>query len=312
MRILVTGGAGFIGSNLVNALLSAGNQVGVIDNMSTGSVANLHPAAWFRSTDITSPQFAAVLAEFAPEVVVHLAAQSSISASEADPVHDRAVNVGGTEAVARAAAAAGARRVISASSAAVYGTPVSLPLGEADRKAPDNPYGASKLEAESVLAAELRPTGVDFASMRFANVYGPRQNPYGEGGVVAIISGRIAEELPPVINGDGSQTRDFIYVGDIVSAIMLASEYPGELALPGEDGPAYNLSTGTETSITMLVQAMRGPGGYFGPVEHASAVSPGVPRSALNPGKAHEVFGFTARVGIEAGLARTVGWFKQF
>lgn len=311
MRILVTGGAGFIGSNLVYALLSAGHEVGVIDDLSSGSIANLHPAAWSRTVDITSLGLGAAVAAFAPETVVHLAAQSSVSASEADPARDRVVNEGGTRAVARAAVAAGVRRMLSASSAAVYGTPVSVPVGEADPKAPENPYGASKLAAESALAEELRPAGVDFASLRFSNVYGPRQNPHGEGGVVAIFSGAIAEGRTPVINGDGTQTRDFVYVGDIVSAIMLALEHPGELALPGVDGPAYNISTGTETSVSALMQAIRAAAGYFGPVEHAADVTPGVARSALDPGKAAEVFGYKPRVDIEAGLSRTVGWFKQ-
>lgn len=311
MRILVTGGAGFIGSNLVYALLSAGNEVGVIDDLSSGSMANLHPAAWFRTIDITSPALAPAVAEFAPEVVVHLAAQSSVSASVADPAHDRAVNEGGTRAVARSAAAAGARRVLSASSAAVYGSPASVPIGEADAKAPENPYGVSKLAAETALADELRPSGVDFACLRFSNVYGPRQNPHGEGGVVAIFSGAIAEGIAPVINGDGSQTRDFIYVGDVVSAIMLAAEHVGELALPGQDGPAYNISTGKETSVNTLVQAIRGAAGYFGAVEHAEHVTPGVARSALDPTKAGTVFDFKPRVDLEAGLSRTVGWFLQ-
>jgi UDP-glucose 4-epimerase len=311
MRILVTGGAGFIGSNLVFSLLSGGHQVGVIDDLSTGSMANLHPAAWFRRLDITDSALHDAVGEFRPEVVIHLAAQASITASQRDPERDRLVNVEGTRAVARAAADAGARRVLSASSAAVYGVPVSVPIGEADPKAPENPYGRSKLDAEQALADELRPAGVDFAVVRFANVYGPRQDWRGEGGVVAIFCGRMAAGESPVIYGDGTQTRDFIYVGDIVFALLEAAEAEATLALPGEDGPAYNISTGAETSVEMLVQHLRSPMGYFGMVEKEPARPGDVARSALDPTKAGEVFGWHARVSLEAGLARTAAWFKQ-
>lgn len=311
MRILVTGGAGFIGSNLVFSLLAGGHQVGIIDDLSTGSMANVHPAAWFRRLDITGDGLDEAVAEFRPEVVVHLAAQASVVASQQDPERDRLVNVEGTRAVAAAAAAAGADRVISASSAAVYGTPVSLPIGEAHPKAPENPYGHSKLEAETALADVLRPAGVDFASLRFSNVYGPRQDWRGEGGVVAIFSARMSEGEAPVIYGTGAQTRDFIFVGDIVFAIIEAAAVDGELALPGEDGPAYNISTGEETSVSMLVQHLRSAAKYFGPVENAPAREGDVARSVLDPGKAREVFGWHSRVGLEAGLARTAAWFAQ-
>ncbi|MDO9557927.1 MAG: GDP-mannose 4,6-dehydratase [Coriobacteriia bacterium] len=311
MRILVTGGAGFIGSNLVFSLLSGGHQVGIIDDLSTGSMANLHPAAWFRGLDITDPGLQDAVADFRPEVVVHLAAQSSITVSQRDPERDRLVNIEGTRAVARAAAVAGARRVLSASSAAVYGTPVSLPVGEADPKVPENPYGHSKLAAEQALADELRPVGVDFASLRFANVYGPRQDPHGEGGVVAIFCGRMAAGEAPVVFGEGTQTRDFIFVGDIVLALIEAADTDVTLALPGDDGSAYNISTGDETSVEMLIQHLRSPAGYFGPVEHAPAREGDVARSVLDPTKAQEVFGWHSRVSLEAGLARTAAWFAQ-
>ncbi|MDZ4655711.1 MAG: NAD-dependent epimerase/dehydratase family protein [Coriobacteriia bacterium] len=311
MRILVTGGAGFIGSNLVFSLLSGGHELGVIDDLSVGSMANLHPAAWFRRLDITDPALHDAVAEFRPEVVIHLAAQASVTVSQRDPERDRLVNVEGTRAVARAAAAAGVRRVLSASSAAVYGVPVSVPIGEADPKAPENPYGRSKLAAEQALADELRPAGVDFASLRFSNVYGPRQDWRGEGGVVAIFCGRMVSGEAPVVYGDGTQTRDFIYVGDVVFALLEAAETDATLALPGDDGPAYNISTGDETSVEMLVQHLRSPMGYFGSVEHAPAREGDVARSALGPQKAAEVFGWHSRVSLEAGLTRTAAWFTR-
>lgn len=309
MRVLVTGGAGFIGSNLTFALLAAGHEVGIIDDLSTGRAENIHPAAWFRGTDILDAAAPAAIAEFAPDAVVHLAAQVDVQRSIADPERDRAVNVDGTAAVARAAAAAGAKRVLSASSAAVYGEPETIPLPETARKGPENPYGASKLAAETALADSLAGTGVDFASMRFANVYGPRQDWRGEGGVVAIFAARLAEGERPGIFGDGKATRDFIFVGDVVNALMLALEAEGPLAGPMPDGPAYNVSTGRRTSVEELAGALRAASGVFKEFDHLPARPGDIEHSALDPSKAREAFGFEARVGVEAGLGMTWRWF---
>ncbi|MBI5231919.1 MAG: NAD-dependent epimerase/dehydratase family protein [Coriobacteriales bacterium] len=311
MRILVTGGAGFIGSNLVWALVAAGHDVGVIDDLSTGSPANLHPSAWFRTVDILDDSLESLVREFAPEAVVHLAAQSSVSVSISDPERDHAVNAEGTRRVALAARQAGARRMLSASSAAVYGEPAELPLREISPKAPINPYGASKLEAEAILAEVLRGSDTDFASMRFSNVYGPRQNSEGEGGVVAIFSGAIAADRPPVIFGDGKQTRDFIFVGDIVGAIVAALFGEKPLALDGPDGPAYNISTGTEISVNDLVRVLRSVAGYLGPIESAPARVGDIERSSLSPGKAAAEFGWKATSELEQGLSLTWSWFES-
>ncbi len=271
MRILVTGGAGFIGSNLVWTLLSGGHEVGIIDDLSTGSFGNLHPAAWFRTLDITSPDLPQAVSDFGPEAVVHLAAQTSVPVSLQDPDRDRLVNVEGTRAVARAARAAGALRMLSASSAAVYGDPAVVPLLETSPKKPINPYGESKLAAEGVLASELRGTGTDFASLRFANVYGPRQDWRGEGGVVAIFTAKMNAKETPVIYGSGRQTRDFIYVGDVVGAIMAALESEDALAGEGEDGPAYNISNRSRGQSRGTCLGASADGRYYGPIEHADA-----------------------------------------
>lgn len=308
MRVLVTGGAGFIGSNLVHALVGR-HEVGVIDDLSTGHVANIHPASWFRRCDILDPATPGLFAEFAPEVVVHLAAQVSVIESVRDPARDSAVNLGGTRAVASAAASAGARVVLSASSAAVYGEPAVLPLPEAAPKAPQSPYGSSKLAAESALAEELRPAGVDFASLRFANVYGPRQDARGEAGVVAIMTARMLRGEPPVVFGDGEQTRDFIFVGDVVSAMLAALELDGSLASEGTDGPAYNISTGTEVSVNALVSQLGTACRYTGPIERGPRPEGDLARSALDPGKAADVLGWRAGVPLERGVASTVRWF---
>ncbi|MFA5843916.1 MAG: NAD-dependent epimerase/dehydratase family protein [Coriobacteriia bacterium] len=311
MRVLVTGGAGFIGSNLVRLLIGAGHETGVIDDLSTGRVDNLHPASWFRRLDILDPTLATAVAEFAPEAVVHLAAQVSVGESLLDPVRDRLVNVEGTRAVARAAADAGVRRVLSASSAAVYGEPATVPLPETAPKRPENPYGESKLAAEGVLAEELRPRGVDFASLRFANVYGPRQDWRGEGGVVAIFAGRMALGENPVVFGSGEQTRDFVYVGDVGAAVFSALEWEGPLAAPGDDGPAYNVSTGEEISVETLTAHLRAAARFARPIEHAPARAGDIERSALDPGKARKTFGWSAAVGLPAGLELTVRWFAE-
>jgi UDP-glucose 4-epimerase len=308
MRVLVTGGAGFIGSNLVHALVASGHSVAVVDDLSTGSVANIHPSAQFRSLDVLDPELADVMAGFGPEAVVHLAAQTDVQSSIADPERDRAVNVDGTLAVARAAAAAGARRVLSASSAAVYGDPEALPLPETAAKRPANPYGASKLAAEGALAETLAGTGVDFASMRFSNVYGPRQDWRGEGGVVAILGSRFASGQVPVIFGDGRQTRDFIYVGDVVAFILDALEWEGPLSGEMPDGPAYNVSTGVATSIEQVGSYLRALSRVPVEMEHKPAREGDILHSVLDPAKAARVLGWRAQQPIEAGLAITWRW----
>lgn len=308
MRVLVTGGAGFIGSNLVHALVGS-HEVGVIDDLSTGKAVNLHPSAWSRTMDILDDRFPAAVAEFSPEVVVHLAAQSSVPRSIVDPVRDWAVNVDGTRLVAEAAAAAGARRVISASSAAVYGEPAELPLRESSPAVPANPYGSSKLAAEAALAEALAGTGTDYASFRFSNVYGPRQDAEGEGGVVATFCSELAAGRAPVIYGSGEQTRDFIYVADVVAAIIAAMDYGDLLSDAGAAGAAYNVSTGEEVSVAALANALRPIAGFTGEFGSGRARAGDVVRSVLDSGKAREVFGWEALVPLAAGLGPTYRWF---
>jgi len=313
MRVLITGGAGFIGSNLAHALLSGGHAVGVIDDLSTGKTDNIHPYAWSRILDILDPSFPAAVVEFAPDAVVHLAAQASVSASIEDPDRDWAVNAEGTRIVASAARDAGAKRVLSASSAAVYGEPLSsdLPLTESAPKAPVNPYGKSKLAAEGTLADELAGSGVDYACFRFSNVYGPRQDGAGEGGVVAIFCTRMHEGRPPIVYGTGSQTRDFIYVGDVVAAIVSALTSEAVLAAEGPDGPSYNISTGHEASVDELLMALRQASGYLGGVERAAARAGDVDRSSLDPSKAKRVFDWSANQPLDNGAAVTWRWFSS-
>ncbi len=316
MRVLVTGGAGFIGSNLCAALLDAGHVVGVIDDLSTGHEQNVDPRSWFRRLDILDEHLDTAVAEFAPEAVVHLAAQASVSASIKDPARDWAVNAEGTVAVAKATESAGARRILSASSAAVYGEPASVPLAESAPKAPANPYGRSKLAAEGMLADALCDGGMDFASLRFSNVYGPRQDALGEGGVVAIFSHDLAIDETAVIYGSGEQTRDFIYVGDVAGAIIAAlhSDVSLASALPAEsaaEAAAYNVSTGIETSVNALAETLVSISGSTLPFEYRDAREGDVDRSALDPAKIAEVVRWRASTSLSDGLAATWAWFAR-
>jgi UDP-glucose 4-epimerase len=313
MRVLVTGGAGFIGSNLVYALVTGGHDVGVIDDLSAGKRENLHPYAWSRVIDILDPAFPGLVAEFAPDAVVHLAAQASVTESLRDPDRDWAVNAEGTRIVAEAARAAGAKRVISASSAAVYGEPAEadLPLAEEAAKAPVNPYGRSKLAAEALLGEALSGSDTDWASFRFSNVYGPRQDGAGEGGVVAVFCQRMHDKEALVVYGDGNQTRDFIYVGDVVGAILSALLAEEPLAQGPADGAAYNISTGLETSVNDLLKALRLASEYWGAAEYEPAREGDVARSSLDPRKAAKAFGWSAHQTLELGAEMTWRWYAS-
>jgi len=311
MRILVTGGAGFIGSNLVYRLLDLGGDVLAIDDLSTGTFENVDPRSGFRTLDILDPAFDQAVADYQPDCIVHLAAEASVVRSTENPDHAEAVNVEGTRRVARAAKACGAERVVFSSTAAVYGVPAELPLRETSPTAPINQYGASKLEAERVLAEELRGSGVDFAILRFANAYGPRQLAAGEGGVVAAFCDTLARGEAPFIEGDGSQVRDFIFVGDIVSALVSAIggeiEFAQEASVPAAG--VYNISTGEPTSIKGLAGLMRGITLFRGAYGEAPAREGDIPESVLDGTKAREMFEFTPEVELEAGLALTWKWF---
>jgi UDP-glucose 4-epimerase len=173
------------------------------------------------------------------------------------------------------------------------------------------PYGRSKLAAESVLAEVLRPAGIDFAALRLANVYGPRQRADGEGGVVAEFASRMVAGVPPVVFGTGEQTRDFIFVGDVVEAFVSAATFDGVLAAPGADGPAYNVSTGSATPVIAIARALAEACGYTGPIEHRPPRAGDVMESVLDASKAERVFGWRATVGVEAGLAATAAWFAR-
>jgi len=304
MRCLVTGGAGFIGSNLVDALLARGDEVTVVDDISTGRRENLSSAlaAGARLVEADVRDRAALAAAFeaaAPEVVFHLAAQIDVRRSTADPAFDAAINVGGTINVLDAASAVGARRVVNTSSGgAIYGEGRVFPAPEDHPVAPESPYGQSKSAAEGYCDLYERLHGLSTASLRYGNVYGPRQDPLGEAGVIAIFCGLVREGGTATIFGDGLQTRDYVYVGDVVASNLAAADAEAT-------GP-FNVGTGIETSVLDLVEALGDLTGGAFPAEHAPERPGEVKRIALDTARARQALGWEPAVGLSEGLERTL------
>jgi UDP-glucose 4-epimerase len=307
MRCLVTGGAGFVGSNLVDALLARGDEVTVLDDLSTGRRENLEAAlaggARLAVQDIREGDaLAALAAEARPGVVFHLAAQIDVRRSVADPAFDASINVGGTANVLEAARVAGARRVVfSSTGGAIYGEGEGqeLPLGEEAPIAPLSPYGQSKFAGEGYLALYERLHGLSGVALRLGNVYGPRQDPLGEAGVVAIFCGRLRAGARPTVFGDGRQTRDYVYVGDVVAAALAAAE--------SEASGAINVGTGRETDVLELVERLAALGGGEGFEPELAPPRPGeVQRIAIDPSRAERELGWTPKVGLEEGLRLTL------
>jgi len=302
---LVTGGAGFIGSNLVDALLAQGERVVVVDNLSTGRRENLDGAlaagAALHELDVTDAAALRALMEAErPQVVFHLAAQIDVRRSVEDPVADARVNVEGTINVLAAAHAAGVRRVVySATGGAVYGEAEQVPTPEQAPERPLAPYGQSKLAGEGYCALFARLHGLSTITLRYANVYGPRQDPLGEGGVIAIFCGCLAEGRTPTIFGDGEQTRDFVYVGDVVAANLAAAAS----TLTG----SYNVGTGVETSVLALVETLDALelGPPLAPC-HADERAGEVRRSCLDATRLREALGWSAATSLADGLRQTV------
>lgn len=306
MRALVTGGAGFIGSHLTDALAARGDEVAVLDDLSTGKTENLALAleagAHLEVADVTDRD--AVLSfvdSFEPEVIFHLAAQIDVRVSVADPAFDARVNVSGTANLLEGARRAGSRRFLLASTGGVIygeGDGRNLPLGEESAALPMCPYGQSKLAAEGYLGLYNRLYGLDGASLRLGNVYGPRQDPHGEAGVVAIFCGKLAEGERPVVFGTGRQTRDYIFVDDVVKAWLAAAASPGT--------GSFNIGTGREVSVLDLIAALNSATGSEGQEPRFEAPRDGeVERISIDPGRAGELFGWQAETALDRGLGVT-------
>ena len=304
MKILVTGGAGFIGSHVVDRYVAEGHQVVVVDNLASGRREFVHPAAKLYRMDIRSTRLAEVFEAERPEVVNHHAAQPDVRRSVADPVLDASVNVLGALNLLACCRRFGVGRVIyAATGGAVYGDTTVVPTPEEHPSRPVSPYGISKLAVEHYLTCWDSLYGISGLALRYANVYGPRQNPLGEAGVVAIFARRLLRGEPAIINGDGTQTRDFVYVGDVAGANLRALEQ-------GEVTGALNIGTGVETSVIDLFQRLRAATGG-GEARHAPPKPGEQQRSALDIALAKRLLGWTPRVTLDEGLRHTVEHFRK-
>jgi len=303
-RILITGGAGFIGSTIADTFLAAGWDVAVLDDLSTGKRENVPAAARFYPCDVRSAAAVEAVVKERPDVICHQAAQMDVRRSMAEPGFDASVNVLGLLNVLQAAVQAGSvKQVLFASSGgATYGDTPVIPTPETHPQRPLSVYGASKAASELYLGVYQACYGIPYAAMRYANVYGPRQDPHGEAGVVAIFCGRLLDGKPCTIYGDGGQTRDYVYVGDVARANLLAAER-------GFAG-ALNVGTGVETDVNRLYAGIaRAAGSAAAPV-HAEARLGEQRRSCVSPAAAEAALGWRPEIPLQEGLARTLEFFR--
>jgi UDP-glucose 4-epimerase len=305
VKALVTGGAGFIGSHLTDRLLADGHEVLVVDDLSTGRREQVPPGAEWRELDITDPGLLPLVAGFGPEVVVHLAAQMDVRKSVADPLHDTRTNVLGTVNVLTAAHAAGARKVVFASSGGtVYGEPEAVPVTEDAPLRPASPYGAAKVAGEAYTAAFGRLHGLAWTALRLGNVYGPRQDPHGEAGVVAIFGTALLEGRQTLVFGDGTTSRDYVHVDDVVEAVVQSLD-------ERTDGRCLNVGTGTSTTVRDLHALVAKACGAPDAPEHRAERLGELQHIALDPAALSALTGWAPRVDLEEGLVGTVAWIAD-
>ncbi len=304
MNILVTGGAGFIGSHLVDAYVADGHNVVVADDLSSGVKENLSPKAEFCQLDIRSQEIAQVFQRHSFDVVNHHAAQMDVRRSVADPKFDASVNVIGGLNIFESARQSGVKKIIfSSTGGAIYGEQDSFPADEEHPVRPLSPYGITKLVTEKYLYYYKEVHGIDHVVLRYANIYGPRQNPHGEAGVVAIFAKKMLQGENPVINGDGKQTRDYTYVGDVVRANLLALKYSGS--------NIFNIGTGVETDVTQLFRILRALLNPACPEEHGPAKIGEQLRSVISSAKIQRELGWRPSVSLSEGLKMTAEFFKN-
>ncbi|MGW0809616.1 NAD-dependent epimerase/dehydratase family protein [Nonomuraea sp. NPDC002799] len=309
MRVLVTGGAGFIGSNLVDRLLADGHDVDVVDDLSSGRRENLAGAAGsdrFRLhvLDVRDPALIGLVTELGPEVICHLAAQISVRKSVADPVHDARINVEGTASVLTAAQQGHTRKVVFASSVAVYGRPATIPVPADAPTDPRSPYAASKLSGETYLATFRALHGIEYTTLVLSNVYGPRQSPEGEAGVVSIFTDALLNGTPTVLYGDGTQTRDYIFVDDVVDGFVRACGQRG-------DGRRFNLGTGIQTTDRRLHSLIADAAGAQDKPGFAPPRLGDLPAMSVDPVPAHDGLGWEPRTDLPTGVKKTVEWARE-
>jgi UDP-glucose 4-epimerase len=301
MKCLVTGGAGFIGSHLSNELIKKGHTVAVVDNLSTGFEKNLNPQAIFYKADITDfGKTDDILLKEKPEIIFHLAAQIDVRKSDEDPVFDAQNNILASFNLIKTAHQAGAKKIIFASTGgAIYGDTENRPTPEGEKEWPLSPYGIAKLAVDKFLNYYHRTRGMNYISLRYGNVFGPRQNPHGEAGVVAIFINKMRENNQPIINGDGKQTRDYVYVDDVVEANMLALENFDKSGI-------YNVGTGRETDVNYLFQEINKHFGEKFKEEHGPPKQGEQKTSCLSFEKIKNVLGWEPKINFEEGIKKTI------
>ena len=304
MKILITGGAGFIGSHIADAFLDEGHEVFVVDNLSSGKSTNIPSRAGFYQLDLRDSGLYRLFEAQRFDVLCHHAAQVDVRASVADPAVDVDINVQGLINLMEAGRRNGLQKVILASTGgAIYGEPDYVPQDERHLERPLSPYGINKLAGEHFLRFYSHTYGIPYVALRYANVYGPRQNAHGEAGVVAIFTEQLLSGRTPRIFGDGEQTRDFVYVGDVVRANVQALRY--------EKSGSFNIGTSVETSINQLYETLREITGFAGSAVHEAGKPGEQRRSLLDAGLAKKVLGWTPQVALKAGLEKTVTWFQE-
>lgn len=311
-KALVTGGAGFIGSHVADLFIANGWEVTVVDDLSSGKRENLSGEAEFHEIGINSPEFTRLVSSSKFDVVAHLAAQLDVRKSVADPIADAHTNIIGTlnlmETLRKGGV--GTRVVFTSTGGVLYGDFNTPPNHETSPKDPESPYAIAKLSIEYYLAYYSRVHGREYAALRFGNVYGPRQDPHGEAGVVAIFCGRILNNRPLTVFGDGLQTRDYVYVGDVARAVWLASTK----ALPEKgrvDARGFNIGTGKGTSVLEIARLLQLTAGSDVPIEFAPHRPGEQQESFVNVDKAGELLGWTPEVTLADGLAKTYEWFAR-
>ena len=306
MRVIVTGGAGFIGSHIVDAYIGLGHDVLVLDSLwdhGGGRRENIHPKAEFVLMDIREAGVSKVFTDYKPEIVCHHAAQHSVAIGARDPQFDASVNVLGLLNILDAAVGAGARKAIFASSAATYGDVDALPFDETTPQRPISPYGITKMVAEHYLRFYHREHGLDYTALRYGNVYGPRQDPNGEAGVIAIFIGKFLNQQGVRIDSDGEQTRDYVYVGDVAAANVAALDRGSAMELC--------IGTGNRTSVNAIYQALVKATGFEAPIEHAPRRAGDARDVQFNPAKAKRELGWEPKTGLLDGMQRTVDYFRE-
>jgi UDP-glucose 4-epimerase len=310
--VLVTGGAGFIGSHVADRFLAEGWEVTVLDDLSSGREENIAPGVRFVRGDIGSPEAAQLLRDGKFDVMCHLAAQIDVRRSVLDPVYDATKNILGTLNLMEAIRASGkdTRVVFSSTGGALYGDFDPPPSTERNAKDPEAPYGIAKLSVEYYLAYYGRVHKLTTVALRYGNVYGPRQDPHGEAGVVAIFCNRILDGRALTVYGDGEQTRDYVYAGDVAAANFAAAtkDVPAAGRL---DARAFNIGTGIETSVNTLARTLQDVAGATTPIDHAPARAGELARSAQETSKAREILGWTPQVSLRDGLERTFRFFAD-